>query len=440
MLFALFVLAISIIAIIVVAVLLGREIYSVKTASDETNSHIKRIVDQVNDSQQYAYAYDKRQQLQVLGVNNRAVAAETAITDTKKQILADKVATETKFSTKALKVGDFSSSNNIVGPWVDDALVTGYAKPGQVGASFGSVGMSHFPWSDGSTYIRPGADGKDIFIGDILTSNVNLGSTKNQVNVKGALNVTGETSTSSVGRKVGDSDWFRINDQNSNNNASKGTAIYQGLALNAGGGLSVGNWAKAPEGQVYVRDALKVRTNGEPWQDKAAISTWTPNSNLMGPAFGGPEAWSYFPYTDGNTYVRSGTFNGSVFIGDQSNMNVNIGNAGGAVNVNGKLTTNGINVKAADAGPIIEKNFGQSADRYGVDIAPGGKMRAYTASAFPGSLSLSRALPNNQFDDVLTVNPDRSTNITGPLMLKDKVCINNTCLVEADLTKIKALP
>ena len=89
---------------------------------------------------------------------------------------------------------------------------------------------------------------------------------------------------------------------------------------------------------------------------------------------------------------------------------------------------------------MIEKNYGQSADRYGVNVSSGGKMRTYTATAFPGSVCLSRALGNNQFDDVLTVNPDRSTRITGPLVLSNKLCINNTCLEEKDLIKIKALP
>jgi hypothetical protein len=444
MLFALIVLAISIVAIIVVAVLLGREIYNAKseaaTASDATNTHIKRIVNQINDSQQYAYAYDKRQESQIYGVNSKAISAENAASDVRNQMVADKTAAETKFSTKALMVGDFASSSNIVDPWADGALVTGYAKPGQVGASFGSEGWSHFPWKDGNTYIRPGANGKDINVGDILSANVNLGSAKSQVNVKGPLNVAGETTTSSVGRKGDDSDWFRINDQNEKNNTSKGTAMYQGLALNAGGGLSVGEWAKVPEGQVYVRDALKVRTNGEKWLDTAAISTWTPNSNLIGASFGGPEEWSFFPYTDGNTYVRSGNSNGTVFIGDRPSMNVSLGNPTGAININGRLaTTNGVDVNKSALAPMIEKNFGQSSDRYGVD-ASSGKMRTYTASAFPGSVSLSRALANNQFDDVLTVNPDRSTNITGPLMLSDRVCINSTCLVESDLAKIKALP
>lgn len=55
------------------------------------------------------------------------------------------------------------------------------------GASFGSLDniWSHFPYTDGSTYIRPGKNNKDVIIGDMSTANIKIGDSNNATTVQG---------------------------------------------------------------------------------------------------------------------------------------------------------------------------------------------------------------------------------------------------------------
>ena len=46
---------------------------------------------------------------------------------------------------------------------------------------------SWLPYSDGNSYIRPGRPGRDIVIGDINTANVTVGSANNKTTVKNQL-------------------------------------------------------------------------------------------------------------------------------------------------------------------------------------------------------------------------------------------------------------
>jgi hypothetical protein len=48
---------------------------------------------------------------------------------------------------------------------------------------------SYMPYDDNNTYIRPGASGKDIFVGDKWTNNVNLGNSNSKINILGSLNL-----------------------------------------------------------------------------------------------------------------------------------------------------------------------------------------------------------------------------------------------------------
>jgi hypothetical protein len=160
----------------------------------------------------------------------------------------------------------------------------------------------------------------------------------------------------------------------------------------------------------------------------------------------------------------------------------------------------GIQVTNSDPGPLIEKNYGRNADRYGVGQFPFGTMRMYTASSFtPATVNLSVAKDDGGFDDYLKIHTNGHTKIGGsfgankpvqisehtwmpfsdgntyirpgrdrgtihigdwfanevnlgksdtPVNVKGNLnvqgpgtfCINNTCLTEADLRKIKALP
>lgn len=66
-----------------------------------------------------------------------------------------------------------------------------------------------------------------------------------QLNIHGNLFVDADTKTNSIGR-AGSDDWFRIF------GTKAGTALYNGLSINDGGGLAVGSWNHVPQGQLWV--------------------------------------------------------------------------------------------------------------------------------------------------------------------------------------------
>lgn len=74
--------------------------------------------------------------------------------------------------TNLLKVGHSTTG------WIDNSAISAYADQGKAGASFGGAGglWSHFPWSDGNTYVRPGSVGKSVVIGDGANGPVAVGS------------------------------------------------------------------------------------------------------------------------------------------------------------------------------------------------------------------------------------------------------------------------
>jgi len=63
--------------------------------------------------------------------------------------------------------------------WKSKTPLIAQADPGKPGASFGRTMWSHFPWSDGHTYIRPGDRGKNINIDH--AKHVRLGGTANDL-------------------------------------------------------------------------------------------------------------------------------------------------------------------------------------------------------------------------------------------------------------------
>jgi hypothetical protein len=90
----------------------------------------------------------------------------------------------------------------------------------------------------------------------------------------------------------------------------------------------------------------------------------------------------------------------------------------GNLNVQGTVTTpTGIQITNGDPGPLIEKryNLQNYGDRYGVGQFPNGQMKMYAATSFPGNVSMSLARADGTFDDIITVNPNKSVNIKGPL-------------------------
>lgn len=410
--------------------------------------------------------------------------------------------------------------------WANEAPISAYTDAGKVGASFGSQYWSHLPWADGNTYIRPGLENRSIMIGDVGAAAVNIGRGNTATNINGTLSLnngdwnwlkinrnagdqmyfgadgtnkgiwndgardfsiytsgnkrfsinkdgqttyTGDTYAPSIGRTAGEKDWFRVNVANSKNANNSGTAVYNGMAVNEGGGLAVGNWWKVPEGQANIRDALKVRHNlSGDWYDKAAITAWTPNNQFVGPSFGGPTYWSHFPWYDGDTYIRPGREQGRVLIGDAGASQVQLGSATSEQ----KLGANSL-IPAADGNTYIRpggegKNvyvgdtlakdihIGRSDNSGSVMLKPtNAYVRRYidawdkynnTKTIFTGWNSDKTVLGNNAtaaqaYVDKLPTNTVASANdmyVYGKATATNSLCVNNTCLNESDLIKVKS--
>jgi hypothetical protein len=423
---------------------------------------------------------------------------------------------------KPVKIGHSNA-----GGWYDSAALSVFTKPGEVGASFGSTGWSHFPYSDGNTYIRPGVDNKNINIGDWGAAEVNIGRGNTATTIKGNLTVNnpnwnwinayrnnddqvliggdatnkgiwtvgnrdfniytsgtsrfgvnkdglvtskGNVAAPSIGRAQNDNDWFRINYLNAANKSHPGTAVYGGMVVNTGGGLSVGDLKKIPEGQINVKNAIKVRHDLTGWVDNAAISTWTPKQ-AIGPSFGGPDNWSHFPYSDGNTYIRSGVANGKVMIGDAGTSTVQIGSDApgslvklgrdtwlpntdghsyirpGRPNYNvyvGDKDTNEVNLGRLDGtGSVISRPFNMYTRRHidawdnwnnsGKTLFGGWRGdKVVLGNDKLGGADFANSAPKN------TVVATNDMKVFGKVSSKNALCVNDTCLTEGDIKVIKS--
>ena len=104
----------------------------------------------------------------------------------------------------------------------------------------------------------------------------------------------------------------------------------------------------------------------------------------------------------------------------------------GDTNINGKVTThNGVSVTKGDPGPLIEKRYGNAADRYGISQENNGTVHLYAANAYgPSTVNLSYATGEGTYKPVLTARKDNKVQINGQL------CIGNTCINETQLGKM----
>ncbi len=421
--------------------------------------------------------------------------------------------------------GPIKIGHTLSNDFVNDMPLSVNVPLGKKGASFGSGNYwSHFPWSDGHVYIRPGDMNKNINIGDVATSEINLGTGTTKTNIKGSLNInstsnwinmtgqsndqlligsdgtnkgilsrgprdfniyTNDTSrlainkdgkitskgdivSYSIGKDTNDNTPFKINTLNATNNAHPGTIMYQGVTLNAGG-LGVGRTTKVPDGQVNIRDGLKIRhENTGDFYDKAALSTWTPNSNFIGAAFGGPDNWSYFPNSNGDTYIRPGRILGNINIGDISTNAINIGNENSEnqFGLNSKIPSkdgntyirpgaNGKSVYIGDtmanevrlgkndgSGYVVSQAMNTYVKRH-IDATDNWNTSGKTL--FTGWYGNKVILGNNTTNGValadrLPQNSVVSGNnffVNGNSTATNNLCINSTCVTEADLLKLK---
>jgi hypothetical protein len=140
-------------------------------------------------------------------------------------------------------------------PWLAAAPLVAKAATGTPGASFGAQNWSHFPWSDGNTYIRAGANGRDILLGDLPTGNVLIGSGATATSVRGTLTVEGGDANKWNWIKVarGNNDTLFFGGDQSNrgiwSEGDRAFSVYTGGAR---------RFNVTPSGQVQVLGALQV--------------------------------------------------------------------------------------------------------------------------------------------------------------------------------------
>ncbi len=153
------------------------------------------------------------------------------------------------YHKKSLQVGEKQ-------PWLNTAPLAAKAAAGGQGASFGGAHhWSHFPWSDGSTYIRPGTDRKDVMVGDVGTANVRIGSGTTATSVRGTLSVEG-----------GDANkwnWIKVARENNDVLYFGGDISHRGVWSEGDRAFSVytggaRRFNVTPTGQVQVLGTLQV--------------------------------------------------------------------------------------------------------------------------------------------------------------------------------------
>jgi hypothetical protein len=172
------------------------------------------------------------------------------------------------------------------------------------------------------------------------------------------LHVNGDTLTNSIGRQGGSTDWFRINPQNANVGGNPGIAAYNGVAINDGGGLSVGSWTKAPVGVVQVTGkviapALTKRAGDNDWlrinADNAAapLAVYGPAAFARGIAVG-----AFDPTVPTGNIQAAGNISASSMsrkAGTNDWFKIDNANGPGVAMVGSGAITKGLSVGAADA-------------------------------------------------------------------------------------------
>lgn len=215
--------------------------------------------------------------------------------------------------------------------------------------------------------------------------------------------ISGNITTDEISDAPGGS-ILSINKNNQNVVGNDGVAIYNGAAIISGGGLSVGNSGKVPEGQVKIRDQLTIGT------------TVIKNNEA---SFGGPDLLSSLPASDGNTYIRPGKLSGSVYINDQG-KDTYLGGTGSLYANNSIMFTN--------SSPMIQKQFNNAQnDRYGISLSNNAQ-RIYAGTKNPSSVNMSFANNDGSYNDIINVNNDGTTQVNGPLTMKNNAALSNNLL------------
>jgi hypothetical protein len=277
----------------------------------------------------------------------------------------------------------------------------------------------------------------------------------------GTVNINKDIFSTSIGRSINDNKVFGINTANLNNNAHPGTELVQGLSITKGGGLSIGTLQKTPEGNLTVRNTIKAGHNANGAElDQAPIST-NASVGKMGAMFGGPDTWSYLSHSSGHTYLRPGKSNQGVYIGDVNTSNINIGtdlnttsignkfsvgptgtflrsHPGKDLNI-GDTTTTNINIGGTSSGPV-KLMANQTFVKNTIDSWNTDKKLLAGWNSF-NTIIGNPATGGSNYVNKIPANANASANdfyVYGKNTASTGLCVNNTCINEADLIKIKS--
>jgi hypothetical protein len=397
----------------------------------DTQTKMQGLVDQINDSHYYEYKFDKKQDQNVKNIDQNVTQVYDSVVklqnnvkfieqntllkdDTKKQFNTDKANIGTLKANRTT-IANNTGKNNIV---IEGGRTLDGNNEGWSAINFNGYydnGEKRIDGNKGRFRLisdqRAGADNMVIDQWDknnnwhqyMMMADGTVGINDNKLRFSNKWSGFPDNAT----------------DQSEISNDS---SDYKKLMIvgnkSAGAERRVGVWDRLDvHGALGVDNNIKIRHNMQDWTNQSALTSWTPDGSKAGPSFGGPNYWSHFPWFDGNTYIRPGKAGGDINI-DNANVARLSGNR---VELNGPVfTPGGINVQNGDPGPLVEKRYNWSdyGDRYGVGQFPRGQTKMYTATNYPGNASISLARKDGSFDDIVTVNPDRSTNINGALKMR----------------------
>ena len=138
--------------------------------------------------------------------------------------------------------------------------------------------------------------------------------------------------------------------------------------------------------------------------------------------------------TQGGVHAWDVYANDSIAAGKDGDIAAYFNSSGSIVGQN-ISTAAGVSITNADPGPLIEKSYGSSGNRYGVGQFPSGTTRLYASDdmAF-ASVNLSFAKGDGSFGDVVKVSKDGSSFKTS--VTDGKLCVQDTCISKAALDKI----
>ena len=163
---------------------------------------------------------------------------------------------------------------------------------------------------------------------------------------------------------------------------------------------------------------------------------------------------SYFQHGDGNTYIRSKD-NGAVVLGGSTTKNINITpGAGGSFSANGKFVTHKggeTHIRGGTHNKVLVGDQNTQAVRL-VSEGTNTELRVGPHSIFNAAHGDTYVRPSKSGRQVIIGDTNLTSDIhignaaTGKIHTYKEirsskpVCINNKCITEADVDKLKALP